>query len=98
MLPLLSESTGANVVCLVFIFVYAMGYSLGLGPAAWVYSAEIFPTAFRARGLNFAASGGAVGSLVVAQVWPIGQARFGSGVYLFFMAVNFICVPVRKQL
>ena len=31
----------ANAVCIFFIFVYAMGYSLGLGPAAWVYSSEV---------------------------------------------------------
>ena len=31
----------ADVTCIVFIFVYAMGYSLGLGPAAWVYSSEV---------------------------------------------------------
>ena len=31
----------ADVVCIVFIFIYAMGYSLGLGPAAWVYSSEV---------------------------------------------------------
>ncbi|KAK3179288.1 hypothetical protein K4F52_009259 [Lecanicillium sp. MT-2017a] len=33
-------STAADAICIVFIFIYAMGYSLGLGPAAWVYSSE----------------------------------------------------------
>lgn len=31
----------ADGVCIAFIFIYAMGYSLGLGPAAWVYTAEV---------------------------------------------------------
>ncbi|EFY92281.1 ascus development protein 3 [Metarhizium acridum CQMa 102] len=48
----------------------------------------------RARGLNFAASGGSIGSILVSQIWPVGNARFGSGIYFFFMVVNFICVPV----
>ncbi|KAG5980721.1 hypothetical protein E4U55_003722 [Claviceps digitariae] len=61
----------ADAICIAFIFIYAMGYSLGLGPAAWVYSAEIFPTSLRARGLNFAASGGSMGSILVSQIWPI---------------------------
>ncbi|KAK8143682.1 hypothetical protein G3M48_006884 [Beauveria asiatica] len=87
-------STVADAICVAFIFVYAMGYSLGLGPAAWVYSSEIFPTTYRARGLNFAASGGSIGSIIVAQIWPIGVAKFGSGIYFFFFAVNAICVPV----
>ncbi|OAQ78855.1 ascus development protein [Purpureocillium lilacinum] len=82
-----NANKAADVVCIVFIFIYAMGYSLGLGPA-------IFPTSVRARGLNFAASGGSIGSIIVAQVWPVGLAHLGSGIYFFFMAVNFICVPV----
>ena len=48
----------------------------------------------RARGLNFAASGGAIGSLLVSHIWPVGLAKWGSGIYFFFMVVNFICAPV----
>ncbi|KAI0600984.1 general substrate transporter [Biscogniauxia sp. FL1348] len=84
----------ANVVCVVFIFIYALGYSMGFGPAAWVYGSEIFPTSVRARGLNFSASGGAIGSIIVAQVWPVGIDAIGSNIYFFFMTVNFICVPI----
>ena len=58
------------------------------------YSLQIFPTKFRARGLNFAASGGAIGSIVVAQVWPVGIANIGSKVYFFFMAINLVCIPI----
>jgi hypothetical protein len=36
-----NENKAADIVCIIFIFVYAMGYSLGLGPAAWVYSSEV---------------------------------------------------------
>lgn len=87
-------SQAADITCIIFIFIYAMGYSLGLGPAAWVYSSEIFPTSVRARGLNFAASGGAIGSILVSQIWPIGIANLGSGIYFFFMTVNLVCAPV----
>lgn len=48
----------------------------------------------RARGLNFSASAGAVGSVIVAQIWPVGVDRLGSNVYFFFMAVNLACIPV----
>lgn len=30
----------------------------------------------------------------MSQIWPIGIARLGSGVYFFFMGVNIVCVPV----
>ncbi|KAI2607775.1 general substrate transporter [Hypoxylon fragiforme] len=85
---------GADVVCIVFIFIYALGYSMGFGPSAWVYGSEIFPTSVRARGLNLSASAGAIGSIVVAQVWPVGIDTIGSNIYFFFMAVNFICIPI----
>ncbi|OIW24738.1 general substrate transporter [Coniochaeta ligniaria NRRL 30616] len=84
----------SDYACVVFIFIYALGYSMGFGPAAWVYGSEIFPTAVRARGLNFAASGGAIGSIAVAQIWPVGIDRIGSRIYFFFMAVNLVCVPI----
>jgi hypothetical protein len=36
-----NKSKAADMICIAFIFVYATGYSLGLGPAAWVYSSEV---------------------------------------------------------
>jgi len=87
-------NNAANYTCIVFIFFFTFGYSLGFGPAAWVYGAEIFPTAFRARGLNFAASGGSIGSIIVAQVWPVGFATIGPRTYFIFMAFNLVCIPI----
>ncbi|CAK7212218.1 hypothetical protein SCUCBS95973_001380 [Sporothrix curviconia] len=84
----------SDYTCIVFIFVYSLGYSMGFGPASWVYGSEIFPTSLRARGLNLSASGGAIGSIVVAQVWPVGVANLGARIYFFFMAINVVCVPI----
>ncbi|TAQ86715.1 hypothetical protein B7494_g4954 [Chlorociboria aeruginascens] len=78
----------ADYVCVVFIFFYTFGYSIGFGPAAWVYGSEIFPTNLRARGLNIAASGGSIGSIVAAQTWPVGIHNIGSKTYFIFMSVN----------
>ncbi|KAI0912638.1 general substrate transporter [Ustulina deusta] len=89
-----NTSRSADIVCVVFVFVYALGYSMGFGPAAWVYGSEIFPTAVRARGLNFSASGSSIGSIVAAQVWPVGIETIGSKIYFFFMAINFACIPI----
>ncbi|RDL41652.1 MFS general substrate transporter [Venustampulla echinocandica] len=85
-----NENRASDYACIVFIFFYTFGYSIGFGPAAWVYGAEIFPTNLRARGLNFAASGGSIGSIIVAQVWPVGMDTIGSKTYFFFMAINII--------
>ncbi|KAF7540609.1 hypothetical protein G7054_g1217 [Neopestalotiopsis clavispora] len=89
-----NQNRAADIACIVFVFIYALGYSMGFGPASWVYGSEIFPTAVRARGLNLSASGGAIGSIVVAQVWPVGIDRIGSRIYFFFFAINVICIPI----
>ncbi|KAI1357448.1 general substrate transporter [Xylaria arbuscula] len=39
-----NTNRAADIVCVVFIFVYALGYSMGFGPAAWVYGAEVSPS------------------------------------------------------
>jgi hypothetical protein len=31
----------SDYACIVFIFVFTFGYSLGFGPASWVYGAEV---------------------------------------------------------
>ncbi|ORY61488.1 general substrate transporter [Pseudomassariella vexata] len=89
-----NQNRASDIVCITFIFIYAIGYSLSFGPSAWVYGSEIFPTSVRARGLNFSASVGAIGSVVVAQVWPVGIDQIGSRIYFFFFAVNVVCVPI----
>jgi hypothetical protein len=55
---------------------------------------QIFPTAYRARGLNFAASGGSVGSVIATQIWPVGQQNIGARTYFVFMAINLVCIPI----
>ncbi|KAJ3963072.1 hypothetical protein N0V92_000213 [Colletotrichum tropicale] len=72
----------------------ASAMNLGFGPTVWVYNTEIFPTAVRARGLNFASVGSAVASMIVNEIWPIGLAKLHSKVYFIFMAVNIIWIPV----
>ncbi|TVY86853.1 Hexose carrier protein [Lachnellula willkommii] len=99
----------ADYICIIFIFFYTFGYSIGFGPAAWVYGSEvrsspprmaqiltkqIFPTNLRARGLNFAASGGAVGSIIAAQTWPVGMQNIGSKTYFVFMAINLVSAVI----
>ncbi|KAF2264989.1 general substrate transporter [Lojkania enalia] len=78
----------ADYVCIVFIFIYTFGFSIGFGPAAWVYGSEIFPTNFRARGLSIAASGSSVGAIISSQTWPVGMHTIGSKTHFIFMSTN----------
>ncbi|PSN59945.1 general substrate transporter [Corynespora cassiicola Philippines] len=78
----------ANYVCILLIFIYTFGFSIGFGPAAWVYGSEIFPTNFRARGLNISASGSSIGSIIASQTWPVGIDHIGSKTHFIFMSTN----------
>ncbi|KAK1964323.1 general substrate transporter [Colletotrichum sublineola] len=96
-LPLIygfGRNTAASVVCIIFIFVYAMGFSIGFGPVTWIYNTEIFPTSVRARGLNFASVGGSLGATIVTLAWGYGLSSLGNYIYLLFVAINLVCIPV----
>lgn len=43
MLPIAypNRNHAADAVCILFIFVYTFGFSIGFGPAAWVYGSEV---------------------------------------------------------
>lgn len=36
-----NQNRAADIACIVFIFLYALGYSMGFGPASWVYGSEV---------------------------------------------------------
>ncbi|MCJ1479541.1 hypothetical protein MMC13_008227 [Lambiella insularis] len=78
----------SDYACVVFIFFFSFGYSIGFGPNSWVYGAEIFPTYLRAKGLCISASAGSIGSIIVAQFWPIAMQNIQSKTYFIFMATN----------
>ncbi|KAF2704741.1 general substrate transporter [Pleomassaria siparia CBS 279.74] len=80
----------SDYICILFIFIYTFGFSIGFGPAAWVYGSEIFPTNFRARGLNIAASGSSIGAIISSQTWPIGMNIIGSKTHFIFMSTNLV--------
>ncbi|TDZ35291.1 Quinate permease [Colletotrichum spinosum] len=83
----------SQITCVAFIFIYAWGFSIGFGPTAWVYNTEIFPTAVRARGLNFASVAGSFASMLITELWPLGIGAIGSNIYFVFMALNLLCIP-----
>lgn len=44
-----NANKASDYTCIVFIFVYALGYSMGFGPAAWVYGSEVCACSARSR-------------------------------------------------
>lgn len=45
-----NQNRVSDIVCVVFIFIYAIGYSLGFGPTAWVYGSEVSTSGSRVFG------------------------------------------------
>jgi len=82
----------SDYACVVFIFFFSFGYSIGFGPNSWVYGAEIFPTYVRAKGLCISASAGSIGSIIVAQFWPIAMQNIQSRTYFIFMTTNIAAI------
>ncbi|CAM1501198.1 Fc.00g103600.m01.CDS01 [Cosmosporella sp. VM-42] len=98
------SNSHANYVNIFFIFFFTVGYSMGFGPCAWIYSSEIFPANCRSKGLGIAASGASLGAIIVGQVWPVAVSNIGPKVYFIFMSFNifsailvYSCYPETKK-
>ncbi|KAL5628446.1 hypothetical protein BROUX41_003194 [Berkeleyomyces rouxiae] len=83
-----------DILWITFILAYAVGYCIGIGPVSWIYTAEIFPNATRARGVNLAAAAGAIGSLLISEMWTPGVPQNGGAKYYVFAAINAAAVPI----
>lgn len=81
-------SRGAAVVQVIFIYVIQMSYSGTLGPCAWIYASEIFPTHLRDKGVNLSQAAQQTTTLWVNQSWPVMFANVGHNAYWILVAIN----------
>lgn len=51
-----SANTAGGWACVVFIWLFAVGFGFSWGPTAWVLTAETFPLGLRAKGVSVGAS------------------------------------------
>ncbi|KAI9861623.1 MAG: hypothetical protein M1813_005233 [Trichoglossum hirsutum] len=68
--------------------------ALFVGAGVMVIALVIFPTYVRARGLSISASGGSIGSIIVAQIWPVAFQHIGSKTYFIFMCINLASIVI----
>lgn len=59
----------AVVLCIVAVLTFVGSFSIGLGPIAWVYSSEIFPTRLRAQGCSLGTATNRVMSGVITMTF-----------------------------
>lgn len=78
----------ASIVQVIFIYVIQMAYAGALGPCAWIYASEIFPTTLRDKGVNISQAGQQITTLWINQTWPVMFDSVGHNAYWILMGIN----------
>ncbi|KAF4552279.1 Sugar (and other) transporter-like protein 45 [Elsinoe fawcettii] len=87
------------------IYLFMIGYSPGMGPVPFTYSAESFPLAVRDTGMSFATSVTWGWNFILALTWPSLVAAFEpQGAFSWYAAWNifgfvftWFCLPETKE-
>ncbi|RDL36404.1 MFS sugar transporter [Venustampulla echinocandica] len=83
-------NNGAAIVQVIFIYVIEMAYSGALGPCAWIYASEIFPTNVRDKGINISQAGQQITTLWINQAWPVMFDNVGHRAYYILVGINLL--------
>ena len=86
--PINNFNRGVAIVQIIFIYVIQMAYAGALGPCAWIYASEIFPTHLRDKGVNISQAGQQITTLWVNQTWPVMFASVGHNAYWILVCIN----------
>jgi len=78
----------ASIVQVIFIYVIEMAYSGALGPTAWIYASEIFPTHLRDKGVNISQAAQQITTLWINQAWPVMFDTVGHNAYWILVGIN----------
>ncbi|THH20661.1 hypothetical protein EUX98_g8545 [Antrodiella citrinella] len=70
------------------LYVYVCFYSMGCGPAAWIYVSDIFNTRTRHYGLATASASQWLFNFILSKVTPTLVSALGYKLFLMFGAIN----------
>lgn len=73
---------------------YKQSYAGCLGPVAWIYASEIFPTNLRDKGVNISQAAQQISTLWINQTWPVMFSTVGHNAYYILMGINVISFTV----
>mmetsp|Transcript_9427 Transcript_9427/g.17097 ORF Transcript_9427/g.17097 Transcript_9427/m.17097 type:complete len:460 (+) Transcript_9427:120-1499(+) len=77
----------ALVLKVVFLSLIAAGYELGVGPIAYVYTAEILPTELRSKGFAMALAISRLISAAEQMIFPAVAEQLGNGICMLTLAL-----------
>ncbi|MGL1886279.1 MAG: sugar porter family MFS transporter [Reichenbachiella sp.] len=88
-----SSITINNMMVLLGILGFIVGFSISLGPVMWAMFSEIFPTHLKAKAISLAGAVNGVTSFTVATVFPLELDYLGSAnTYLIYEIAMIICL------
>ncbi|KAL8290001.1 hypothetical protein RQP46_002940 [Phenoliferia psychrophenolica] len=100
-----TASTVKLALIALFIYIFAMFYSVGEGPVPFAYSAEVFPLAQREQGMAWAVATCLFWAAVLSMTFPaMLRAMTPTGAFAFYAGLNmiafimiFFLLPETKQ-
>ncbi|KIW79482.1 hypothetical protein Z517_06094 [Fonsecaea pedrosoi CBS 271.37] len=84
------DNKAGNSAAVFFVFMFVIFYQF-IDAASFVYTAEIFPTTIRARGMGISMCGYFVGFITFATPAPTALQTIKWGWYLVFAGLSLIC-------
>ncbi|KAK9328271.1 general substrate transporter [Lipomyces starkeyi] len=85
-----SDNRGGQIAVIVFIFLFSISFSFGYNTVWAPYSAEIFPTSIRARGVGIATFLNFGTQIVLSEISPIALQSIGWKYYFVFIGFDII--------
>ncbi|WWD16919.1 hypothetical protein CI109_101351 [Kwoniella shandongensis] len=104
---IIHESSSARIPLIaLFIYLFAMFYSVGEGPVPFAYSAEVFPLTHREVGMGWAVATCLFWASVLSLTFPrmvgamghVGAFCFYAGLNMIAFVMIFFLLPETKQL
>jgi MFS family permease len=89
------SNKGANIACVIFIFIIQCSYAGALGALQWVYVGEIFPMNYREKSINLCQGlGQGLTQLWLNQVWPVMFDNLSHNSYWIIAGFNVISFAI----
>lgn len=80
-----------EILIVVGLALFVMGYSVGVGPVPWVYMPEVLESRFRSKGTSLGLSGARACAVTQVLLFPLVFPTIGvAGLFVFLLTVNLI--------
>ncbi|PVU95245.1 hypothetical protein BB561_001956 [Smittium simulii] len=86
------KNDGASYTAIVMVYTFVASFAISWGPVGWIYPAEIFPMAMRAKGTSITTAANWALNFIVGLISPVLMKSITWGLYMIFFA--FMCIAV----